>query len=184
LSEQALQTLFTHSGVLPPQLPPQETKPPQPLAIVSQSRPAGQEVSGVQPQTFACDGVPPVHVSGSVQLPQLIVPSQPSAIVPQLSPVGQVVSRVQPQIPAAPPPPQVTPAPLQAVQFPPPVPQAVSSSTWHCPDPSQQPFGQLVASQTQTPSRQRRFVPQRLPLQAQVPSDWQIWPADPHGCPA
>ncbi len=61
--------------------------------------------------------------------------------------------------------------PLQAAQLPPFFPHAVFIvPAWHTPLPSQQPFGQLVASHTQLPAEQRWPAPQTAPVpQAQAP---------------
>jgi hypothetical protein len=65
------------------------------------------------------------------------------------------------------------------LQLTPPVPQVRLLLTWHCPWESQQPFAQLVLSQTQLPLRQRRPVPQLMhrPLVPQAVSPvpgWQL----------
>jgi hypothetical protein len=142
------------------------------------------QVFGVQPQTFGDPGAPPPQVSGAVQLPQLTVPPQPSLIVPQSAPPGHVVFGVQhwlfwsqtslacgQQLGALPE--QKTPLvhvhapstqsgatslPTQLWHAAPPVPHtAFVSPGWQVAS-VQQPWGQLVASQTQ-------FVPsQRWPV--------------------
>jgi len=76
----------------------------------------------------------------------------------------------------------VVPVP-QGVHIPPFVPQAASSSRWHVRVPSQHPFGQLVALQTQTIPLQRWPEAQLLSLQAQAPSAWQTCPGNPQSCP-
>ncbi|HEU5433363.1 MAG TPA: hypothetical protein VFU81_16985, partial [Thermomicrobiales bacterium] len=119
----------------------------------------GQET---QPSPFlphAPLSVPASHVAPSQQPAQplqAIVPPQPSSAAPHVWPVGQVVAGVQPQTPFVPPPPQ-TSWPVQPRQAWPPVPQR-ASDCWvtrtHV-SPSQQPFAQLVGSQTHWPRWQR-----------------------------
>ncbi len=63
---------------------------PQPSGGVPHAAETKEQVIGVQPQTLACG--PPPHVSGAVQLPQVIVPPHPSSQGPQLNGFGQAVS--------------------------------------------------------------------------------------------
>ncbi|HEU0113379.1 MAG TPA: hypothetical protein VFQ80_01810, partial [Thermomicrobiales bacterium] len=81
---------------------------------------------------------------------------QPFGAVPHVWPFGQRLAGVQPQTPFVPPPPHVS-VPAHAAQAAPPVPQR--SLVWSANDthvaPSQHPFAQLVASQTQAPPWQR-----------------------------
>jgi hypothetical protein len=87
----------------------------------------------------------------SIVCPQLLTAVTPQFWLPQVVLSG---SGVHPQTPGVPPPPQLTPVPLQMVQLPPPVPHASSSSMWHVPL-AQHPAGQLVALQTQVPPTHR-----------------------------
>ena len=67
--------------------------------------------------------------------------------------------------------PLLQPPPAQVWQASPPAPQAASvSPAWHRP-PAQQPWGQLMPSQTQAPPRQRCPLAQVAPVpQAQLPA--------------
>jgi hypothetical protein len=81
---------------------PQVSVPPQPSLSVPQFDPVGQLVRRVQPQTPGVPGLPPPHVLGALQVPQLTtpLPPQPSGAVPQFWPVEQAwvgESGVQPQ---------------------------------------------------------------------------------------
>src|SRR5687768_6169146 len=100
-------------------------------------------------------------------------------VPPHCSVVQAVVVSWQPHCPSTPPPPQVSPVPVQGVQAPPPVPQAASLSIWHCPAASQQPPEQLVAVQAQAPFRHSWFAGQASPQAPQsvsVPSGVQAPP--------
>ena len=95
---------------------------------------------------------PPPQRSVPLQLPQLISLPHPFGIVPhRVPPVLQVIG-VQPHTPGVPglPPPQVSGA-MQAMQLPPPVPQASFASMRQAPVPSQQPLEQLIPSQMHWP---------------------------------
>jgi hypothetical protein len=95
--------------------------------MVPQFAPAGQAVIGVQPQWLGVPGAPPPHVCGMVQLPQLterVSPQLSEAVTDPQFALPCAVQKagspwyVQPQwLAPAPPPPQVSPVPVQVPQL-------------------------------------------------------------------
>jgi hypothetical protein len=94
----------------------------------------------------------------------------------QASSVGQSLAALQPQTPLAK---HTCPAPLvvQLTQATPPVPQVVVPDVWQLPVLSQQPFGQLVLSQTHLPPTQRWPLGQATHAPPLVPQNWLDVPA-------
>ncbi len=85
----------------------------------------------------------------------------------QLNPCAQAAAPPQPQVPSAR---QPSPTPVQSRQVPPAEPQLSFDGVRQNPEASQQPDGQLVASQTHFPRSHRCPASQTGPLpQAQVP---------------
>jgi hypothetical protein len=118
------------------------------LPQVRQAKPLAPHAVTVLPATqVPLEQQPPLQGLEALQAP-LHVP------LLHASSVGQSVSALQPQTPVDK---HTWPAPLwvQLTQVTPPVPQVVALGVWHLPVLSQQPVGQLVASQTHLPLTQR-----------------------------
>lgn len=144
-------------------LGPQRQEPSVPQAFArlgSQAEhipPAVPHVARLAGWQTPCAQQPPAQlVAVQMQLPEL-----------QLNPCTQAAAPPQPQVPSDR---HSSPTPVQSRQVPPPGPQCSFDGVRQTPDPSQQPEGQLVASQTHFPRSHRWPASQTGPWpQTQVP---------------
>jgi hypothetical protein len=167
----------------PPPIVPQLTLPPHPFGAVPQlcDPQTVPGSAGVQPQTFATDGIPPAQLCGGVQAPQLKLPPHPSETVPQFLPehAAALAIGVQPHTLATPPPPQV----WGATQV---LPHVTASPQLLGTLPHFEPFWQVVVAgsgrQPQTPFTppppQVAPIPMQLDGQGTMPL--QLFKVGPH----
>ena len=183
--------LFPARQVVPEQQPPGHEVASQTHAPPTQRAPSAHAAPAPQAQAPAAEQASAVRSQRAHVAPDgaQAVSERGRQVDPAQHPLGHEVAS-QTQLPPRQrwPAPQAEPAPqahepaavqlsavvgLQVVQAPPPVPQRASVAETQV-VPSQQPFGQEVASQTQVPATQRRPAPHTGPLpQAQLPDGAQ-----------
>jgi hypothetical protein len=144
-----------------------------PLLQVSALLPQVTQTSPLEPQAVTL--VPATQVLLLLQQPPLHGSFGPHAELQtwllHASSVGQSLAALQPQTPLAR---HTWPRPLvvQLTHAVPPVPQVVVLEVWQVPLLSQQPLGQLVASQTHLPPTQRWPLGQVTHAPPLVPQNW------------